>query len=178
MERIRLFWTPEVKADLREYVLAMLPSLLERPAAAGSPFELGMEDFSMRRQQYRAAALLATLRPRRAAEELLLAVTGADLFAPGLNFVFGQADPAGRCAIFSLFRLGPGLTRETPPASLFQRRALTEAVHETGHLLALPHCPDPACAMHFSNTLAETDRKGPGLCEKCRRRLRAADLAN
>jgi archaemetzincin len=177
METIRIFWTREVGAGLLEYLLAMLPSLTERPAAAGSSFALPMEDFNLRRRQYQAAALLADLRPRRGAGELLLAVTGADLFAHGLNFVFGQADPAGSCAIFSLFRLGSGLTGEDPPAPLFHRRALTEAVHESGHLLALPHCADPGCAMHFSNTLAETDHKGPGLCGKCLAWLRTADLA-
>ncbi len=54
---------------------------------------------------------------------------------------------------------------------LFKERALKEAIHELGHLLGLGHCPNPACVMFFSNSLGDTDRKGPGLCPECRRRL-------
>jgi predicted Zn-dependent protease len=32
------------------------------------------------------------------------------------------------------------------------------------------------CVMHFSNSLADTDRKVPGFCHSCRLRL-LADLA-
>jgi len=52
-----------------------------------------------------------------------------------------------------------------------QERALKEAVHELGHLLGLPHCDNPRCIMFFSNTLADTDRKGPGFCPACRGKL-------
>jgi len=52
-------------------------------------------------------------------------------------------------------------------AELFLRRALTEAVHEVGHLLGIGHCPQPTCVMHFSNSLYDTDRKGPTFCSRC-----------
>jgi len=47
---------------------------------------------------------------------------------------------------------------------LFARRAATEAVHELGHSYGLAHCDDRGCVMWFSNSLAETDRKGPRFC--------------
>ena len=95
-----------------------------------------------------------------------------DLTVPGLNFVFGLADPASRGAVISLARLYPEFYGQPRDPGLFKARALKEAVHELGHLLGLGHCPDPACVMAFSNSLSDTDRKGPEFCARCREFLR------
>ncbi|HMA05591.1 MAG TPA: hypothetical protein VKO45_06650, partial [Methanomicrobiales archaeon] len=118
-----------------------------------------------------------------------LGITEADLFSPGLNFVFGIAN-RGR-ALISTFRLreefygparkpdgfpvrhlpsGPG-GRE-PNATVFRRRVLVESVHELGHALGLDHCEFPGCVMYFSNWIGDTDRKGPGFCFRCARALK------
>ena len=115
-------------------------------------------------------AELAAARPH--GEEMILGVTGVDLTAPGLNFVFGLADPRSRAAVISLARLYPEFYGQPRDPRRFKARAIKEAVHELGHLLGLDHCPDPACIMSFSNSLADTDRKGPGFCELCRDLLR------
>jgi len=124
------------------------------------------------RGQYSGEPFLAALAavPRQGLE-VILGVTGVDLTVPGLNFVFGLADPRSRCAVISLARLYPEFYGQPRDPGLFKERALKEAVHELGHLLGLGHCPDPACIMFFSNSLADTDRKGPGFCERCRERL-------
>lgn len=114
-------------------------------------------------------AALAAARPP--VDEFILGVTGVDLTAPGLNFVFGLADPGGRAAVISLARLYPEFYGQPRDPRLFKARAVTEAVHELGHLMGLDHCPNPACVMAFSNSLADTDRKGPGFCEACREKL-------
>jgi archaemetzincin len=111
-------------------------------------------------------AVLAAASPP--GEEMILGVTGVDLTAPGLNFVFGLADPRGRVAVISLARLYPEFYGQPRDPRLFKARAVKESVHELGHLLGLDHCPDPACVMAFSNSLADTDRKGPGFCRRCR----------
>jgi archaemetzincin len=115
------------------------------------------------------AALAAVQEP---GTEFILGVTGVDLTVPGLNFVFGLADPRSRCAVISLARLYPEFYGRPRDPRLFKERALKEAVHELGHLLGLGHCPDPACIMFFSNSLSDTDRKGPGFCPRCRELLR------
>ncbi len=130
--------------------------------------ELPSEAYDSERHQFRADALLhmARDRARRRPGGHVLAVTDADLYAHGLNFVFGMADPSGRAAVISLSRLGVGAD-----ARVFRQRALKEAIHEIGHTLGLGHCAEPRCVMWFSNCLDETDRKRATFCAGCRRRL-------
>jgi archaemetzincin len=112
-----------------------------------------------RRGQYRSTALLDLLaRARRPEWERLLGVADMDLYVPNLNFVFGEGDFDRGVAVFSLARL-----RSHEPA-LLSRRTATEAIHELGHTYRLAHCDDKHCVMWFSNTLAESDRKGRSFC--------------
>jgi archaemetzincin len=124
------------------------------------------------RRQYPGKPFIAALAAARSPEDgIILGVTNVDLFVPGLNFVFGLADPASRVAIISLARLYPEFYGQPRNPQLFKDRALKEAIHEIGHILGLTHCPNPACIMHFSNTLADTDHKGPEFCARCRELL-------
>jgi archaemetzincin len=137
---------------------------------------LPRDAYDWRRSQYLANALFGLA--ARTAHALadrhtkVLAVTEADLYAGDLNFVFGIAESRGRAAVISLCRLGLGAD---PP--LRRERALKEAVHELGHTLGLAHCSDPKCVMHFSNSLADTDRKGSRLCAACERKTDAVASA-
>ena len=100
---------------------------------------------------------------------VILGVTEADLYSPGLNFVFGIAN-RGR-ALISTFRLRPEFYSHKGNSEVFRRRVLVEAVHEIGHALGLSHCEYPGCVMYFSNRIGDTDRKGPGFCFRCARAL-------
>jgi archaemetzincin len=131
---------------------------------------LGPDHFAKDRGQYLADGLLdAFSRVVPMAGTLLLGITETDLFSPGMNFVFGIAN-RGR-ALISTFRLRPEFFGQGPNPKVFRRRVLTEAVHELGHALGLPHCEYPGCVMYFSNWIGDTDRKGPGFCFMCARTL-------
>jgi len=93
-----------------------------------------------------------------------LGVTDEDLFAPGLNFIFGQA--SDRVAVISTRRLKTAEDMEGCN-TLLEIRMVKEAVHELGHTFGLGHCADPFCVMHFSNSIKDTDLKNEWFCRNC-----------
>lgn len=146
-----------------------LAEVLGLRAVEGPPISLPDDAYRRSRDQYLADRVLEEL-PDPGDVPLCLGMVAADLFVRGLNFVFGLAH--GRRCLVSTARLDPGPGHPGRRPRLL-RRVAVEAVHEVGHLLGYAHCTDPACAMHFSHSLTDTDRKGPGLCPACRAGLTA-----
>jgi archaemetzincin len=144
---------------------ALAADLAARGVAAriDAPAPLPGAAYVPARAQYRAESLLALVGGHGARP--VLGITHRDLFAGDLNFVFGIASPGGGCVV-SMARLAIGADDR-----LLRARLLKEAVHELGHTLGLSHCADPRCVMHFSNSLADTDRKGDAYCGRCSARL-------
>ena len=127
------------------------------------------------RKQYHSSVILANIRKfaeKKLAYNRVLGITEVDLYVPRLNFVFGEAEFPGKHAVISIFRLRPEFYGQPPNKKLFLKRALKEAVHELGHTFGLKHCQNPLCVMFFSNSIIDTDRKGPSFCERCIRILR------
>ncbi len=124
--------------------------------------------WNRRRRQYRSDAFLEALAELVQAAlpgQVLLGVTKDDLFIPGLNYIFGEADHRRGVSVISLARLEP--ERGDIAAGLYCERAVKESIHELGHVFGLAHCPEATCIMHFSNTIADTDIKGPDFCARC-----------
>lgn len=92
-----------------------------------------------------------------------IGLTGADLYVPRLNFVFGLAIEREGLAVVSWHRLRDG-------RAVLVDRLAKEVIHEVGHLEGLNHCSNEHCVMCFSNTLEETDRKGLDFCQTCARK--------
>jgi archaemetzincin len=162
----------DVEADLTAWLAAELGATLGCSARVGDPVPLPKGGYDPVRRRYRGEAMLGTLRAVSAPAHRLLGLTDVDCYAPGLNFIFGQATLQGREAFVALPRLRPSFYGLQDDPDLFRQRVLKEAVHELGHTWGLGHCPDPHCVMHFSNTLHDTDVKGAAFCPRCRRQIR------
>jgi len=126
--------------------------------------------FDRRRKQYRSDIILDVVSREAEKEKTfdrVLGIIDTDVFVPGLNFVFGEAECPGKAALISLWRLRPEFYGKPPNVELFVRRSVKEAIHELGHTLGLKHCSNPFCVMYFSNSIFETDRKQGLFCNKC-----------
>lgn len=131
------------------------------------------EAYSSKRCQYSSTKIL--MRIRDYTEDLdvdrVLGVVDVDLYASGLNFVFGEAECPGKIAIISFCRLRPEFYGNPFEGKLFVERCVKEAVHEVGHTLGLSHCRVSSCVMFFSNSILDTDRKGVSFCQECFKRV-------
>lgn len=123
-----------------------------------------------KRKQARVEMLLDQLSAVKDPNDLTLGICDVDIYAPGLNFIFGQANPTTRTAVISLARLA-GPPGSSDREELRRIRALKEAIHELGHLMGVGHCRNTSCIMHFSETVASSDRKTPEFCPRCLKRI-------
>ena len=137
----------------------------------GDSIALPQESWNQHRGQHLASLLLAELSSLPHLGDRVLGVVDVDIFATGLNFVFGLANIEGKRALISLQRLRQEFHGFPRDEDLFLVRALKEAVHELGHTYGLGHCSDPTCVMHFSNSLCDTDLKGSTLCSFCQEKV-------
>jgi archaemetzincin len=157
-----------VEPQLLDYLQSSLAETFKLPVVTKYlPQSLGYA-YERTRRQYRSAAILRRLPNfRTSAGELILGIVNRDLYAPKLNFVFGEADIKNGVCVISLARLRQSFYGLPSDKALLRQRARKEAVHELGHLYGLKHCPDIECVMHFSNSLQDTDRKSADFCAAC-----------
>lgn len=134
------------------------------------PFDLDPAPaYHPERQQFHSSEILqrvhSLVRPR---DWRFLAIADVDLYIPILQYVFGEAQIGGPCALVSTFRLRQefyGLNRDD---GLLSERLLKESVHELGHTLDLRHCQDYRCVMASSHAVEWIDLRGRKFCEACR----------
>jgi len=168
--RIEKMIIDEIETFIESYYSKFRLKAETFPSLPLKPFSTG---FNPVRGQYLGRVFLPTLSSigKRVNAVAVLGVTDADLYEDGLNFIFGLANPSLGAAIISLHRLKPEFYGNAPDERLLAERAVKEAMHELGHVFGLDHCPNPGCVMHFSNSILDTDLKGPLYCPACEEKL-------
>jgi archaemetzincin len=159
--------------------LGVLETLTERLSRrVGLPCHLGSSPAEPSlprlpgRGQLDAGALLAGLEARASAERrLLVGIAAEDIAVPVFTFVFGLARTGGRACLVSLARTNPEFYGLPPDPDLRDGRAVSEILHEMGHLASLEHCPDRACLMSFAGSVERVDARGDRFCDACSGRL-------
>jgi archaemetzincin len=104
---------------------------------------------------------------KRSYNGMALGITDFDMYVEGLNYVFGEAEPAEGVAVISIARLKEEFYGGEIDQDVLLERTLKEVIHEIGHLFSLKHCSDPHCVMHFSNSIKDTDQKLRAFCTIC-----------
>jgi archaemetzincin len=157
-----------VAKDLLDWLKSELHEQIGQPVEVGGLVSLPESAFNPSRSQFLGEALLQELSGLKfPGASRMVGLVDADCYAPGLNFIFGQASLGGRDAIVALPRLRQEYYSLTQDEHLFRNRVLKEIIHELGQTWSLSHCPDPYCVMHFSNSLQETDVKKSEFCPTC-----------
>ncbi len=156
-----------IDRDILTYIVAIIEGKFTLPVKTGRALRTPPASFDPMRNQFNASMLLEELSRSISSNSIkALGVIDKDIFAKGLNYVFGQARLGGCCAVISLTRLRQG-NRRQGGKNLFRERIEKEAIHELGHTFGLSHCSNPRCVMFFSNDIADTDRKGADFCPEC-----------
>ena len=164
---VLLIPTGDVETEVLEYVRFGLSDVFECPVEVEMPEPSPGYAYDVERKQHRSAMIIERLGGTVPAHSAGLSIVEVDLYTPGLTFVFGEAEIAGKAAVISLARLRPTFYRLPPDNAVTGSRALKEAVHELGHIAGLRHCQTSGCVMVFSSDIAASDDKGWRFCQSC-----------
>ncbi len=151
-------------------IVKPLAEIFEESVSISPGFEIIKSSWKPGRSQYLADIILDYV-PDPGPGDRHLGVLDVDVFAEGLNFIFGVADAGDKKALISITRLKQEFYGLPSDEIVLRERILKEAIHELGHTYGFKHCPNSRCVMHFSNTLKDTDIKSWQFCPLCRRRL-------
>jgi len=117
----------KIEIGLLEAVRAAVGKRFGIGTTLGQELPVPARAYSRERRQYRSTEFLHRLANlSRDGDHVRLGVVAIDLFAPELNFVFGEASAASRVAVFSTARLDPRFYEEPEDQQILLRRAVTE----------------------------------------------------
>ena len=133
------------------------------------PIEIPIDTFNPRRGQFYSNKIFNKLKKYEG--KRVLGIIDKDLYVQGLNFVFGQAELPGRCALISITRLRQEFYGLSKDDRILFKRMIKEAIHEVGHTYGLKHCSNKDCVMYFSNSIIDTDKKSSFFCKNCQEKL-------
>jgi len=171
--RVDLVPIGEVSPAVKREASAVLRSVYDAEVSMAPDQDLPSRAYDSGRDQYHAEEFIETAADVAPGEKAI-ALTPVDLYYRRRNYVFGLAYLDGRSCVVSTNRLGTstdgGFSKRTAE-EVFTDRLRKEVIHEAGHMLGLDHCDNNRCAMSFSPTVKEVDRKEETLCGSCQREL-------
>lgn len=156
----------------------------DKGLAAQAPFTIAIEErrpmppkaATAEKARYSADALLTYLqgievRPR----DKILGVTELDIVTEKNGVpnwgILGLGDIAGKTCVISTFRMRRKWENGGAPESLVRERLWKVSIHELGHTLGLPHCPNKGCLMQDAHSTVKTVDDEHDLCTDCRARF-------
>ncbi len=156
--------------------------------ATQAPFALAIEPRmplpasarSVQKDRYSADALLTYLQRVPAAPgDKVLGVAEVDIVSPKNGVpdwgILGLGDLAGKTCVVSTYRMRrkfePG---GGAPEPLVRERLWKISLHELGHTLGMPHCPNKGCLMQDAHGTVKTVDTERELCVDCRARFAEA----
>jgi archaemetzincin len=169
MRKILIVPVGKVDDDILRNISPSLEETFRRSVDIGGEMPVPQGSYNSKRKQYNSTAILKKMLDVKTKDiERVLGVADVDLYVPELAFVFGEADISSGVTVISITRLRQEFYGSRGNRKLLIVRCIKEAIHELGHTYSLGHCPYPGCIMFFSNSLRDTDLKGPGFCRMCK----------
>jgi archaemetzincin len=161
-----------ILSDIEETLIQSLKRRLEQTFNRDTEVRYSLQNlgyaYDKNRKQYVSPKILAKLRRiKKQPKEKILGVTDVDLYSPGYDFVYGEAEIASGVATLSIYRLKENRRNNGASPELLEERSVREAVHELGHLYQLGHCSNERCVMHACPCIADVDKAGHEFCEEC-----------
>ena len=124
---------PDVLDKLQQGLVKIFPDTV--CSMIKDSFPVPKQAFDKKRNQYNSSIILNELRTfaaKRVEYHRVLGVVDADIFASGLNYVFGEAYVSGRAALISLWRLKPEFYREKVDIAVFISRIVEGSCSRVG----------------------------------------------
>ncbi len=171
--RVDLVPIGDVPPQVKREASSVLRSVYEAEVSISPDQSLPRDAYDSGRDQYHAESFIE-LAADVATGDKAIGLTPEDLYYRRRNYVFGLAYLDGRSCVVSTNRLSTssdGGFSKRSAQDVFTDRLRKEVIHEAGHMLGLDHCENNRCAMSFSPTVKEVDRKEETLCGSCQRHV-------
>jgi len=167
---VHIFWDHRAPQGLAGPVGRSVTAITSTPVRI-SDNPIVLNGYIGHRRQVDAGIVLDSLGTcvhRQGIQGPVLLVIGQDLFATGLEFVFGLARPQTQVSVVSSIRLSNEYYGRHPDDEDLIERLAKEGSHELGHIYGLSHCNNHECIMFNPHTLDELDGKKKEFCPVCR----------